>query len=113
VSKGHHDRKKRDKRIQTLKSYWSFFDSEGVVHHEFLSQDKAMTKEYYLEVIKRLREAIRKKMPDAWRSNRWMLHADNAPAHTSLLIRQFLAKHETTVVPQPPYSPDPASADIF
>jgi transposase len=24
----------------------------------------------------------------------------------SLLIRDFLAKHETTVLPQPPYSPD-------
>jgi transposase len=35
-----------------------------------------------------------------------MLHHDNAPAHASLLIREFLTKHETTVVPQPPYSPD-------
>jgi hypothetical protein len=33
-----------------------------------------------------------------------MLHHDNAPAHTSLFIREFLAKHETTVIPQPPYS---------
>ena len=28
-----------------------------------------------------------------------MLHHDNAPAHVSLLIREFLTKHETTVVP--------------
>jgi hypothetical protein len=27
-----------------------------------------------------------------------MLHRDNAPAHTSLLIRGFLAKHETTAL---------------
>jgi len=31
----------------------------------------------------------------------------------ALLIREFLTKHETTVVPQPPYSPDLAPADSF
>ena len=30
----------------------------------------------------------------------------------ALLIREFLTKHETTVVPQPPYSPDLAPADF-
>jgi transposase len=43
----------------------------------------------------------------------WILHHDNAPAHASLLIRDFLAKHETTVLPRPPYSPDLAPADFF
>jgi len=42
-----------------------------------------------------------------------MLHSDNAPAHASLLICEFLTKHETTVVPQPPYCPDLAPADFF
>jgi len=31
----------------------------------------------------------------------------------ALLIREFLTKHEATIVPQPPYSPDLASADFF
>jgi transposase len=42
-----------------------------------------------------------------------MLHHDDAPAHTSLLVREFLAKHETTVVHQPPYSPDLALETFF
>jgi hypothetical protein len=42
-----------------------------------------------------------------------MLHNDKAPAHASLLIREFLTKHEMTAVPQPPYSPDLAPADFF
>ena len=33
--------------------------------------------------------------------------------HASLLIREFLVKQETIVVPQPPYSPDLAPADFF
>jgi hypothetical protein len=42
-----------------------------------------------------------------------MLHHDNAPPHASLLFCEFLAKQETIVVPQPPYSPDLAHADFF
>jgi len=42
-----------------------------------------------------------------------MLHHDNAPAHASLLIRSYLSKHQTSVVPHPPYSPGLAPADFF
>jgi hypothetical protein len=35
------------------------------------------------------------------------------PSHSSFLVRDFLAKHVTTVPPQPPYSPDFAPADFF
>ena len=72
-----------------------------------------VNKEFYLNVLKRLKEAVRRKRPDAWTKNTWLLHHDNAPAHASLLIREFLTKHETTVVPQPPYSPNLAPADFF
>ncbi|XP_076170482.1 protein GVQW3-like [Ptiloglossa arizonensis] len=36
-----------------------------------------------------------------------------APAHTSLLVRDFLAKNNTLMMPQPPYSPDLAPCDFF
>ena len=35
------------------------------------------------------------------------------PAHTSLLLREFLAKNNTVTMPQPPYSPDIAPCDFF
>ena len=60
-----------------------------------------------------MRQSGKKKRPDAWRENRWMLQHDNAPSHSSFLVRDFLAKHATTVLPQPPYSPDLAPADFF
>jgi len=46
-----------------------FFDSEDVVHYEFLPQGQTVNKEYYLEFMQCLREAVRKKRPDAWREN--------------------------------------------
>ncbi|UYV62235.1 hypothetical protein LAZ67_1008329 [Cordylochernes scorpioides] len=90
-----------------------FFDCRGVVHHEFLPQGRTANKEYYLQVMRNLREAIRQKRPDLWKNKNWLLHHDNAPAHTSLLVRNFLAKNNTLMMPQPPYSPDLAPCDFF
>ncbi|UYV75705.1 EPM2AIP1 [Cordylochernes scorpioides] len=90
-----------------------FFDCRGVVHHEFLPQGRTVNKEYYLQVMSNLREAIRQKRPDLWKNKNWLLHHDNAPAHTSLLVRDFLAKNNTLMMPQPPYSPDLAPCDFF
>jgi len=73
---------------------------------------ETVNKEFYLNVMKRMRATVHRKRPEAWTNNTWMLHHDNAPAHASLLIHKFLTKHETTVVPQPPYSPDLAPVDF-
>ena len=83
------------------------------MHHEFLPRGQTVDKEYYPEVQRRLREAIRKKRPDLWKNNSWLLHHDNAPAHTSLIVREFMAKNNTVTMPQPPYSPDIAPCDFF
>ena len=63
--------------------------------------------------MSRLRKAIRKKHPELWKNNLWLLHHDNAPAHSSLLVRNFLAKNNTLIMPQPPYSRDLAPYDFF
>ncbi|UYV74413.1 hypothetical protein LAZ67_11003474 [Cordylochernes scorpioides] len=90
-----------------------FFDCRGVVHHEFLPQGRTINKEYYLQVMRNMREAIRQKRLDLWKNKNWLLHHDNAPAHTSLLVRDFLAKINTVMMPQPPYSPELAPCDFF
>ncbi|UYV77919.1 hypothetical protein LAZ67_15002845 [Cordylochernes scorpioides] len=90
-----------------------FFDCRGVVHHEFSPQGRTVNKEYYLQVMRNLREAIRQKRPDLWKNKNWLLHHDNARAHTSLLVRDFLAKNNTLMMPQPPYFPDLAPCDFF
>ncbi|KAF0757887.1 protein GVQW3-like [Aphis craccivora] len=43
--------------------------------------------------------------PDLWKNNSWLLHHVNAPANTSLLVREFLVKNNTVTMPQPPYLP--------
>jgi len=66
-----------------------------------------------VEVLRHLRESVRRKRPEKWRDGDWILHHDNAPANTSNLVKQFLAKHSTAQLQQPPYSPDLAPCDFF
>ncbi|XP_018567902.1 uncharacterized protein LOC108908355 [Anoplophora glabripennis] len=54
----------------------------------------------YIQVLRNLRKAIRRKRPKFWRSHSWILHQDNVPTHTALLIQQFLAKYNTVVMPR-------------
>jgi len=90
-----------------------FFDWKGTVHHEFVPRGQMVNRQLYQEVLVRLRNAVRRKRPELWENQIWMLHHDNASAHALLLIHIYLEKHQTYVVPHPPYSPDLAPADFF
>ena len=43
----------------------------------------------------------------------WVLQHDNAPAHTALSIREFLAKKNIPLLPHLPYGPDLAPCDFY
>jgi len=58
-----------------------------------------VNEQFYHDVLARLRDAVRRKRPELWENQTWMLHHYNTPAHASLLIRIYLAKHQTSVVP--------------
>ena len=57
-----------------------FFDYRRVVHYEFLPTGQTVNKEYYLSVMRHLREAIRKNIPELWANKSWILHHDNTLA---------------------------------
>ena len=90
-----------------------FFDQKGTVHKEFVPPGQTVNAAFYVEVLKCLWEKVRRKRPDQWRNNTWLLHHDNVPAHAALLTRWFLTDNNMTVVPHPPYSPDLAPSDFF
>ncbi|XP_032688012.1 protein GVQW3-like [Odontomachus brunneus] len=48
----------------TLSATTQICSKGGVVHHEFLPQGRTVNKEYYLQVMLNLREAIRQKRPE-------------------------------------------------
>jgi len=97
----------RPKKARQVKSNMEtmtifFFEIKGLVHFEFVPQGQTVNQLFYLEGFKRLHDAVRRKRPEIWRSGEWLLHQDNAPAHTALSVPQFLTKNGMTTASHPP-----------
>lgn len=61
-----------------------FFDYKGVIHNEFIPDGQTVNKEKYVEILRRLRDAIRRKRPEKWIEKDWVLLHDNAPRQSSI-----------------------------
>ncbi|GBM34385.1 hypothetical protein AVEN_219081-1 [Araneus ventricosus] len=90
-----------------------FFDYDSVIHYGFIPEGQTVNKELYLEILKRLRDAVRRKRPEKWATKDWFLLHDNAPPHRALIMKKYLARHSVTTLEHPPYSPDLAPAVFY
>ncbi|GBN04599.1 hypothetical protein AVEN_148590-1 [Araneus ventricosus] len=90
-----------------------FFDYDSVIHYEFIPKGQTVNKELYLEILERLRDAIRRKRSEKWATNDWFLLHDNAPPHRALIVKKYLARHSVTTLEHSPYSPYLAPADFY
>ena len=89
-----------------------FWDSEGVVLVDFLEGKKTVTGAYYVEVLRKLRGKLAEKRPGKLHRE-ICFHHDNAPAHSSRIIRNVLREFPWKLLPHLPYSPDLAPSDFF
>ena len=90
-----------------------FFDRDGVVHHEFFPAGQRVNKEHYLQILRRLPDAVGRKRPEHLSPGDWPIHHDNAPSHTSQLVQHFYAKNAIPQIEQPRYSPHVSPCDFF
>ena len=72
-----------------------------------------MNKDMYIDILRPLRGAVRRKRRETWRIDCWFLLHDNAPAHWSLLVKEFLAKNNLTTLENRPYPSDMAPTDFY
>lgn len=92
----------------------AFFDRKGMIYQHIVPTTIPRTTvntEYYIKVLKKLREHVQRKRPEI--ANSFILHQDNAPPHTSILTRAFLDKWKIEVLEHPAYSPDLAPCDFW
>ena len=82
------------------------------ISDRFVPTGQTVNQISYLEVMKRQRENFRRKRPELFANNSWILHHDNAPGHTALSVREFLATKQITVLEHPACSSDLAPSDF-
>jgi len=73
-----------------------FFDSQGVVHKEFVPVEKRINTEFYKGVMDRIPKRIQRVRPAAFCSRDFFLLNDNAPAHKSASVCQLLTPKNVT-----------------
>ena len=105
--------KPRQSRYGTKVMLLVFWDAQGVILCKFVPNGVGINAQFYAQFMCRLREAIRRKRPHLWCHNRFWIHHDNAPAHRSVRVRNFLTQTNTHVVQHAPYSPDLTPSDFF
>ena len=89
------------------------FDFQGFVHYRFTPEGKIVNNEMYINILRRLRVAVRRKPFEKRRTNIWFLFHDNVPAHRSFVVKDFLVKYNVTTVDHLPCSPDLASTNFY
>jgi len=67
-----------------------FFDWQGVIHKEFVSEGETIHAVYYKGVMERLLNRIRRVIPGMCVSGDWFFLHDNAPSHNVTIVKQFL-----------------------
>ena len=77
-----------------------FFDSQEIVHKEFVPTGQTVNQTFYREVLVRLGKRVARVRPGIART--WMLQHNNAPCHKAVSFNEFLAEKSIPVVPQPP-----------
>ncbi|UYV69692.1 hypothetical protein LAZ67_7000258 [Cordylochernes scorpioides] len=70
-----------------LKYFITGDETWGLVHYEFVPEGQTINHHYYLDVLRRLREAVRQKRPENWHQKNWPLHHDNARPHTAVTVQ--------------------------
>ena len=90
-----------------------FFDWQGVIHNEFVSEGEIINAVYYKGVMERLLNRIRRVRLGMCESGDWFLLHDNSPSRTMTIIKKFLAQRKVFVLDHPPYSPGLAPGNCF
>jgi histone-lysine N-methyltransferase SETMAR len=89
-----------------------FFDCQGTLHYEFIPKGKTVNRDMYINILHHLGDVVRRKCPQKMESQSCCLFHNDAPAHQSVSVKNFLTKNNVTIMKHPPYSPNLALVDF-
>ncbi len=89
-----------------------FWDVEGILLIDYLPKKTTITGNYYVEVLRKLHQAIKDKRRGKLSRNILLLH-DNAPAHSAKVTQAALKECKFQQLRHPAYSPDLAPSDFY
>ena len=90
-----------------------YFNSQGLMHKEFVPEGKTVNAEFYEGVMDCLLKHFQHVHPAEFCSRYFFLLHDNAPAHKDASVCQFLTPKNVTTLHHSPYSPDLSKPDYF
>jgi hypothetical protein len=89
----------QESKIKTM--LITFFCKQLLIHREFVPEEQTVTISFYVKVIERLLERIRRMKPQFRAEVCWFLLHYNAPAHSALVVKRFVAKHSVVEIGHP------------
>ena len=98
--------------IQNVYAYYCSYTPVRVrtPQYEYAPEGQTINAVYYLVILRRLRDAVQRKLPDLWAAKNFQLHHDNVPAH---VVQAFPVKNNMPLDRQAPYSTDLAPSGFW
>jgi transposase InsO family protein len=87
-----------DVRFQDQNNVDCFFDIRITIH--------SANQTFYVQVLKRHIDTVRRKRGELWRDHSLILHHNNKSAYSSLRVLQSLAGNGISTMDHPPFSAD-------
>ena len=81
-----------------------FWDAKRIVFIDYLQKGKTINGEYYVKLLRELRQAIKSKQRGKL-TKVVLFHQDNAPAHKSLVATSTVRDCGFELIDHLPYSP--------
>ena len=89
-----------------------FWDAKGVIMLDYKPNKTTITGAYYADIMRKLRDAIKKKRRGMLTAGVLLLH-DNAPVHKCRVAQAAIRDCGFEQLNHPPYSPDLAPSDYY
>jgi hypothetical protein len=103
----------RMKKSRVKRRVAAFSDAKCIIYHDSAAEKQTVDGKFCEVMIKRFIARVHRVRTEFQESGSWYHLDDSAPAHSSGVVPEFLAKRGIPVLFHPHYSPDLAPAHFY